>query len=74
MELKDFLDLIRTGGPSAIALLMGALYWLERKDRKECQTACEAYSKAILERALTAINDVKDALEDVRDVVRPRGR
>lgn len=81
MELKDLLELIRTGGPSAIAAIMGVMWWLERGERKDCQEALalthqanDAFVKATLERALTVISDVNGAIEDVRDLLRPRGR
>ena len=64
-EKLDIVQLIANGGPYALASVMGYLYWLERKERQELQKL----HSALLERALTAIASMGEAIKELKHVI-----
>lgn len=53
MELKALIELVQTGGPSAIALLMVVLWWFERKRSDDERKRVIDLSDKLLELATT---------------------
>ena len=51
--LASLVELLRTGGPYAIAALFIAGWWLERKDRREK----EAHLRGMYERTVTLVQE-----------------
>lgn len=81
MDLKDFLAILKDGGPVAITLILGVLFWLERTERKEVQEENSRLQKAngeialaLLERTLKGMGDTKDAISELSRVFLTGGR
>ncbi len=69
------LKLVMSGGPYALAGIMAFLYWLERMERKEVQKKLDD----LLEKSLVTfmsvqntLNDVKDAIKELKSIVMGR--
>jgi len=62
MELGTWLKLLESGSPMLPALILGAMYWYERKDRIRLQEGRDQ----LLERVLTALNESSMVLREWR--------
>lgn len=67
----EIINVVKDGGPYALASVFAYLYWLERTERREIQKE----RNIILERSLQAIGEFKEALKDLKNIVsgRPAG-